>query len=283
MSHGPLNPETSTSLPSPPFVHLKGIPNFRDLGGYKVADSDLVVRRGYIFRCGEPTSATPEAVDIIRRLGITYIYDLRSLPEIQKLQVASTGPKTVDWPGVTRVFTPVFREDSYDPVSLAKRHADYQDESPKGMVSAYRAILTEGAKSYGIIIRHILEDARREKSADKNAFIIHCTAGKDRTGVLGALLLSLCGVPDQTVAEEYNLTEAGLGEWTELLVKAVLKQGATTEEGARRMVGARKDSMINTLAMLRDEFGGAENYIVSRCGLTKEEVGEVRDFLIIRR
>ncbi|CAK7209419.1 hypothetical protein SBRCBS47491_000435 [Sporothrix bragantina] len=281
MSTGPLNPETSTSLPSPPFVHLKGIPNFRDLGGYKVADSDALFRRGYIYRCGEPTSATPEAIEIIRGLGVNHIFDLRSLPEIQKMQVAGTGPKTVDWPGVTRVFTPVFREESYDPVSLAKRHADYQSEGSEGMVNAYRAILTEGANSYGIILRHILEDSRREKNGDKNALIFHCTAGKDRTGVLGALLLGLCGVPDQVVAEEYNLTEAGLGEWTELLVKAVLKQGATSEKGARRMVGARKESMINTLAMVREEFGGPENYIVTRCGLTKEEVAEIRNFLIV--
>ncbi|CAK7234353.1 hypothetical protein SCUCBS95973_008906 [Sporothrix curviconia] len=281
MSTGPLNPETSTSLPSPPFVHLKGIPNFRDLGGYKVAGSDLIVRRGYAFRCGEPTSATPEAIETIRGLGINHIFDLRSLPEIQKMQVAGTGPKTVDWPGVTRVFTPVFREESYDPVSLAKRHADYQSEGSEGMVNAYRTILTEGANSYSIILRHILEDARRSKNTAETALIFHCTAGKDRTGVLGALLLSLCGVPDEVVAEEYNLTEAGLGEWTELLVQAVLKQGAASEEGARRMVGARKDSMINTLAMLRDEFGGPENYIVTKCGLTEAEVAEIRHFLVV--
>ncbi|KJR89058.1 uncharacterized protein SPSK_06536 [Sporothrix schenckii 1099-18] len=281
MSHGPVNPETSTSLPSPPFIHLKGIPNFRDLGGYVVSSKSGTgtVRRGYIFRCGEPTSATPEAVDTVRGLGVTHIYDLRSLPEIQKLQVAGTGPKTVDWPGVTRVFTPVFRAESYDPVSLAKRYADYQDENPKGMVNAYRAILTEGAASYGIILRHILEDARVAK---QQCFIIHCTAGKDRTGVLGALLLSVCGVPDLVVAEEYNLTEAGLGQWTELLVQAVLKQGATSEEGARRMVGARKDSMLDTLKMLREEFGGAAAYMETKCGLTKEEVGEIVDFLVVK-
>lgn len=279
MSHGPLNPETSTSLPSPPFVHLKGIPNFRDLGGYAVSSGDGKVRRGYIYRCGEPTSATPEAVDTIRGLGVAHIYDLRSLPEIQKMQVAGTGPKTVDWPGVTRVFTPVFREESYDPVSLAKRHADYQDESPKGMVNAYRAILTSGSTSYGIILRHVLEDAR---AAKQRGFIIHCTAGKDRTGVLGALLLSLCDVPDQVVAEEYNLTEAGLGQWTELLVQAVLKQGATSEAGARRMVGARKVSMLDTLKMLREEFGGAAVYMETKCGLAKEEVGEIKEFLIVK-
>src|SRR6266480_7255976 len=120
------HPETSSSLPSPPFVPLNGIPNFRDIGGYPISSSPhLSVRRNYIFRCGEPTKASPEAIAKIQSLGVTHIYDLRSKAEIQKLQLLGTGTVVTDWPGVERVYVPVFPEDAYDPVSMAVRHADY--------------------------------------------------------------------------------------------------------------------------------------------------------------
>ncbi|OAA65862.1 protein tyrosine/serine phosphatase [Niveomyces insectorum RCEF 264] len=221
--------------------------------------------------------ATDEAVEKIRSLGVTHIYDLRSNTEIQKMQVSDSKASVINWPGVERVSSPVFPEESYDPVSLAKRHAEYQDDSPKGMVNAYLTILKTGAPAYRTIMQHILEHP-----PPQNAFIIHCTAGKDRTGVLGALILSLCGVPDEVVADEYSLTEDGLGAWTEFLVSAILKQGATTEAGARRMVGARRDSMLDTLKMLQSEFGGAAGYFETECGFTKEEIEQIRSHLIVR-
>lgn len=121
------HPETPAHLPTPPFVTLSGIPNFRDLGGWPIASCpNHSVRRNYIFRCGEPTRASEEAVEKIKSLGITHIYDLRSEPEIRNYQIASANAGITEWPGIERIYCPVFPEDSYDPVSIAARHADYQ-------------------------------------------------------------------------------------------------------------------------------------------------------------
>lgn len=121
-------PETPLTLSSPPFVPLKGISNFRDLGGYPISsDPSKSIRRNYIYRCAEPTQATEEAIALIKSLGITEIYDLRSQPEIDKLQISGEAGAVTDWPGVRRVYAPVFPENSYDPESLAIRHAEYQN------------------------------------------------------------------------------------------------------------------------------------------------------------
>ncbi len=147
------------------------------------------------------------------------------------------------------------------------------------MVNAYRAILTKGSTAYGTVLRHILEH-----QSDDSSIIIHCTAGKDRTGVLSALILSLCGVSDDDVATEYNLTEAGLGAWTEHLVRAVMQQGGGgTETSIRRMLGARRESMLDTLEMVRTEFGGVEAYFENVCGLTKQEIAQIKKFLVVER
>lgn len=71
--------------------------------------------------------------------------------------------------------------------------------------------------------------------------LIHCTAGKDRTGVICALILSLCGVEDKVIAHEYSLTELGLRVRKQELVAHLLKNEALKgdPEAAERMVGAR--------------------------------------------
>jgi protein tyrosine/serine phosphatase len=74
--------------------------------------------------------------------------------------------------------------------------------------------------------------------------LVHCTAGKDRTGVIAALVLGLCGVDDDTVAHEYGLTDLGLRERREELVGHVsraLGLGSDAEDRvkAENMVGAK--------------------------------------------
>jgi protein tyrosine/serine phosphatase len=144
------------------------------------------------------------------------------------------------------------------------------------MTRAYRTILEQGTTAYTRILRHILEHP-----PPKNAFIMHCTAGKDRTGVLGALLLSFCGVDDETVAEEYSLTEKGLGDWLDYLVQAIITRTGIGEAAARNMAGSRKINMVSALKMLHAEFGGAEGYFKNKCGLSDEELRKMKDYLVV--
>jgi protein tyrosine/serine phosphatase len=150
------------------------------------------------------------------------------------------------------------------------------DVTCKSMTRAYRTILQQGTTAYTRIVRHILEHPPPD-----NAFIMHCTAGKDRTGVLGALLLTLCGVSDEIVAEEYSLTEQGLGEWLEYLVQAVKTRTGVSDDAARKMAGSRKENMAGALKMMHAEFGGPEGYFTNMCGLKEEEVVKIKKWLIV--
>ena len=114
-----------TILPSPPFLDVAGIPNFRDLGGYPVANQpNHSVRRGVIYRCAEPSKVTIDGIITMQKLGITHIYDLRSNNEIERAQAAGRGG-VVEWDGCTRVFVPIFTDKDYSPENLAIRYADY--------------------------------------------------------------------------------------------------------------------------------------------------------------
>lgn len=84
------------------------------------------------------------------------------------------------------------------------------------------------------------------------------------------------------LAGEYALTEAGLGAWTEFLVSAVISWSEDIEEeAARRMVVARKESMIGELKMLKEDYGGAEKYFKEKCGLDDEKIAKIKGYLIV--
>jgi protein tyrosine/serine phosphatase len=91
----------------------------------------------------------------------------------------------------------------------------------------------------------------------------------------------LCGVDNDTIAEEYSLTEEGLGDWLEQLVQNVIHQLGADEESARKMVGAKKENMAATLKMLDEEFGGAEGYLQKQCGFSGDEVKRLKSLLIV--
>lgn len=112
-------------LPSPPFIEVAGIPNFRDLGGYPVSSHpNHSVRKEAIYRCAEPSNVTKDGIATMQKLGITHIYDLRSNSEIERAQAAGRGG-VVEWDGCTRVFVPIFRDADYSPEKLAIRYVDY--------------------------------------------------------------------------------------------------------------------------------------------------------------
>ncbi len=87
--------------------------------------------------------------------------------------------------------------------------------------------------SYRKILFHIANEPSKP-------LIIHCTAGKDRTGVICALILSLCGVRDEVVAYEYSLTEIGLAEFKDTLVEHLVGTMALrgNRRGAENMISA---------------------------------------------
>jgi protein tyrosine/serine phosphatase len=158
----------------------------------------------------------------------------------------------------------------------------------QGFVMAYSSILTAGADPnhpyapFTTILNHLA-------TPNPSPMLIHCTAGKDRTGVICALILSLCGVDDETVAEEYELTQLGLGARKDEFVAHLLKVAETMDikaikgnpEAAARMVGARKESMVATLAMIREKYGSVERYVVDQCRVTPAAVDQIRKNLVV--
>jgi len=118
-------------LPSPPFITVPGIHNFRDIGGYPISSSsNHSVRSNILYRCADPSKITEDGVTVAQELGITHVYDLRSNNEIERNKAAGRGG-VVQWEGCKRVFAPVFEDRDYSPEALASRFKDYASGGPE--------------------------------------------------------------------------------------------------------------------------------------------------------
>ncbi|KAF6839995.1 tyrosine phosphatase [Colletotrichum musicola] len=271
-------------LPKPPFRIIPGLPNFRDAGGYPIdSQPGRIVRPGILFRSAEPSRLTDEGIALLQEIGITHVYDLRSVIELERLAQAGTNCDVREWPGATRVFVPVFRDQDYGPEAILLRYQNYSSNGTEGFTKAYGDILR--AASDGQHPQHPFHTILSYLAAPEppSPLLIHCTAGKDRTGVICALILSLCGVSDEVVAHEYSLTHIGLQDRREEIINQLLATDALkgNPEGARRMLGCRKENMIATLSMIRHDYGSVEAYVQQQCRLSTDAIGQIRRNLTV--
>ena len=282
------SPPVPSNLP-PPFIYLPNLANLRDAGGLAVADSNSVVRRKQIYRSADPSLCTSEEIKSMHEnLGIEHIFDLRSGPEFEKqgpevvagfdervasYSAAQAGPKKI-----YRHWTPAFKNEDYSPESIALRFRDYGAEDSQGFVRAYKEILLHAGPSYAKILRQLARP-------DSGGVLLHCTAGKDRTGVIVAIILTLLGVPRPQICQEYQLTEIGLEYRRPALLEKIMATGAFEgqdgKQAALRMSGARAESMHGTLEMIDQNWGSVEGYVKQECGLISDEIEALRKNLIV--
>jgi hypothetical protein len=216
-------------------------------------------------------------------IGIKEVFDLRSAQEIRRDGAEWAGVEVskgdVFEPyGIHRDWVPVFAEKDYGPEQVAIRYKDYTRDGTEGFVAAYRDILKAAPFAYGRIFRHLA-------SQDTSPCLVNCTAGKDRTGVAIALLLTAAGVPPETVAEEYALTDAGLKELKPIFVERLLKSPALdgNPDGVWNMVSSKKENMEAAIEMIHSDFGGAEKYMRENCELTDQEIEQLKKNLVVSK
>lgn len=254
-----------STLPSPPFVPVDGVHNFRAL---LLPNSQHI--NAILYRSASPVQITPTGIKALHSLNISTIFDLSSSPEIEKRKAAGN---TLHIEGIERVHAPVFADHNFSPESIALRFRKYAGtDMTAGFVQAYTEILESGGPAFRQVLGFLRDEPEKK-------CLVHCSAGKDRTGILCALILMLAGMSDEKIAEEYTLTEMGLegikGEMVERLLKIEALEG--NREGVERMVGSRKETMLATIDFIRSEYGGAEGYLRDKSDLGDEDLRVIRE------
>jgi len=242
------------------FVELAGALNFRDLGGLPAAGCGTT-RSGVMFRSDALHHLEPSAVDQLLRMGVRTVIDLRSTAEIDR-----SGRGALEGTAITWQHAPLTHGEAAGGVL------------PTVLVDGdlgrhYIESFPERTPTLARVIEHL---------ADPDALpaIFHCTAGKDRTGIVAALVLSLVGVPDDVIVDDYILTDERMPSINQRIRESHALPDELTPM-LERVGRAEAASMEAFLTVLQADYGGAHCWAraagISEDTLTSLRVTLVRD------
>jgi protein-tyrosine phosphatase len=237
-------------------IPLEGAVNFRDLGGYRTADGRTIRWRA-LFRADELSRLTRPDRAVVRTLGIATVIDLRSRAEVdsQRFPVDEIPVGFHHLPLVATL--PSFEDFRRGPEFFT---AHYQDIARQSGDQIVRAL--------GIVARR-----------DAQPVIVHCAAGKDRTGVLVALILALLGVPDDVIAEDYGLSARAMDTLLDRMLERLPDQREAIMEVSKAMLSATPGTITALLEALRAEHGSVEGYVAAH-GAGSDVVASLRATLL---
>jgi len=231
---------------------IPGAVNFRDVGGLPAGNG--TTRRGVLYRSGNLAHLEQEGVDALRMLGVRRIIDLRADEEV------SHAPSRVDGLDIETVRVPLF---------LGSVASFFERDT--SLAQMYRAMVDDSASRVLEVIRGLLAE---------QPVLVHCTVGKDRTGVTVALALIAAGVEEDAVIADYARTEGMLPEWRNRDIVGELKklhpEAVNLEELATRSPARVMRALLDDLT---DRFGSPAGYLRAG-GLREDEIAELRRVLV---
>lgn len=231
-------------------IHLlpiTGAYNVRDLGGYETKDHRHV-KSGLLFRSGDLDKLTEEDIELLSAIPLKTIIDFR-----EKDKLVSTPDKEID--SVTKsISLPI------NAGEIIEAKIDFTREIPLIMIDAYKAIVRNYQDKFKIFFQILSEQANAP-------LLFHCSAGKDRTGIAAALILSALGVEKKTIMEDYMLTNECLkGKYDFLMmIKPDLKP----------LFVVMPEYLDAAFRVIDEEYGGMHTYLTKHLGVNIEQIQEI--------
>ena len=261
-SQAPNTPRTGS------FYVTQGIHNLRDYGGYGVAGGGLV-RTGVLFRSGQHMEASDNDLALLDSLDIRTVIDLRGVSE--------------------RDGFPCRRHPSFDAQVIA--YDGETSNSPPHEGGGGQVVMTpERARErmLAVYTRMPVNPAmidmftRYFNALDKNdgGSLVHCFAGKDRTGIAAALLLHTLGVHHDDIVDEFLLTNAA--PTREILERQSLPRmeahyGAIEPEALHNLMGVLPEYIDTYFAEITRDHGSMDAYLAARLGVDEARKSRLRD------
>ena len=246
---------------------LQGGRNFRDIGGYRSADGRQV-RWGRIYRSGVMAGLTPADMTYLSGLGISVICDLRSIQE----RTAQPNP-------FLKTPSPEVVGTDYQMMNMSGfMKATNREEAINAFADGYIQFTEVLAPQYTDMFDRLM---RREVLA------FNCSAGKDRTGTAAALILSVLGVPRETIVADYALTQVytppasitkltsggSVPGFSSDMAKAFMR---LPPDVMKVMMGSDPAVMRATLARMDAKDGGPIELCKTRYGLSDAKIAYLR-------
>lgn len=238
---------------------LEGMTNARELGGWYTPAG--MTRYGVFIRSEVPSRLTQRDMEFLRDYGVTMVVDLRGGEE---LGVMPDRLRDVAW--AEYVHVPMYDADAARGAGLGKKSAE-----PGFTWGAQYVRMCEDFKDW---TRRVMEALGR----CQGAALYHCTTGKDRTGIITALLLGLCGVPEEDIVADYSVSQVYLS-W---IYNMMLENMPPDREHSLRdpFFSTAPENMRFLLDHWKLEYGGAAGYLRA-CGVEEELLERLRGRLLV--
>ena len=259
-------------------ISLEGQSNFRDIGGYTTEDGHTL-KMGKVYRSGELPKLSDSDVEKLKALKINVVVNFLLKEEIEK-----TGKDRLP-EGTREVLIPISTQEAQSLVqeaNKARKTGDFSKLPVELNPFVHKLLPKAGASSYASLIREIIKNK-------EGALVYHCSHGVHRTGTATAIILSLVGVPWQTVREDYLLSnlarKAEVDKRIVQLGKMTAKtQGIAFEEVDMTNIKAFYILEGKYIDATRDEimkkYGSFESYAIKELGLTKKEIFALKNAML---
>ena len=237
-------------------LNLAGASNFRDLGGYPGKDG-RTVRWRQIFRSNHLGHLTEADIAVLRQLGVKSAFDFRGTEERVAAMCGMPEIAVHSLPVEPTVVAALRAR-------LAERRALSTDDALEVMRDSYRNYVRNNTPRFRALFAHLLED--------RAPLVIHCTAGKDRTGFACALILHALGVPDDVIAEDYLLTNR--------FYRRDPAASSDLPDDVRQVLGSVQASFLAAAFEAIDaDYGDLESYFSDGLGLGARRARRARGAL----
>jgi hypothetical protein len=251
------DPCTATPIAADRAVPFRLVFNVRDLGGLVTSDG-RTVRRGLVFRADGVHRLDGDDLEAARAMGLRTVIDLRTEAEVGR------GRFPADRYPVAWHHLPVLRRIWSDDELVAGTDA------AEFLRDRYLDMLADGGPSIAAAITLV---------ADGAPALFHCAAGKDRTGVVAAVLLGLLGVPDDDIVADYHASAAAMGAFVDWLTVEFPEALDAMTSQPPEYLEAPTEAMHGFLAEVEARHGSMEG-LADHLGIAPATVARLRTVLL---
>ena len=254
---------------------IQTVMNFRDLGGYATTDGRTTKWRT-VFRSGNFARLSPKEQMTLSALNLYQVMDLRSAGERERAPslwyddthrpetvLLPIGGSTADWSSS---------------LSRALQTGDFTSmDMHASFMSMYSTVPLSNAAEYAALFANIL-------ASDGRPVLIHCTAGKDRTGIAAALLLAALNVPLDTIMQDFMLSNITIdAERTSKMLAIIFSKQSGKEVdpvAIKPLLTVQPEYLETSFAVIENEYGSVDNYLREALGLTTAKRKQLQQLLL---
>ncbi len=253
-------------------IKLKHVKNYRDLGGIKTADG-RETRPRMLIRGTTLFDLSPLAISMLKeQYNLKTIIDLRTQKEkLEKPDVEIDGVEILHMPIIDEAVAGISHEKKVRSMAsllmmppMEELYVNMvKDQSLDNVVRVLKFILTMHVPKY--------------------ALVFHCTAGKDRTGIIAALLLAFLGVDRETIIKDYLLTNKNVRIKSNLVYVALLltKGNHKLASKIKHYCMAEPGFINASLSQLEKDYGSLQSFFTQKLGFTEKETQDIKNKFLI--